>query len=397
MNVREYECVHHFCRDTFHTHLNTSKHKTFLALVMLAVWLVYTPRVLAQNSQVPGSSSWMLLPIGYYKPETGVAIGAASAFNFYFAKHDTGSPASQLQLSAVITQKGQMSVALPFNLYWKERSHTLFGQFEYNDFNYDFYGVGANNLDGISENYQVRFPLFRINYLRKLTQHWFAGLRWWYENYQIYHKEKSAWLTSGNIVGGNGGISSGPGLVLMYDSRDNVYFSTKGYYLELVAQDQAKHWGSDFAFQRYRVDTRVFHTLTRHWSLGTMLFVDITTGNVPFNQLASIGSDKRMRGFLYGRYRDNALFLYQGEVRGYFYKRWGATAFWNYAVMGTGIEKLSFHHDYLSVGLGLRYAFDKEKKTNIRLDVSAPIGFGALDNIQHKNPFVFYLTLNEAF
>jgi outer membrane protein assembly factor BamA len=339
----------------------------------------------------------MLLPIGYYKPETGVAIGAATAFNFYIQPADKISPASQVQLSAVFTQKGQMSLALPFNVYWQERKHTIIGQLEYNDFNYDFYGVGANNTEGISENYHVRFPLFRINYLRKIKPQLFVGIRWWFEDYQIYRKEESPWLTSGNVAGGNGGVSSGPGLVALFDSRDNIYYSTKGYYLEVVAHDQAKYWGSDFAFQRYRIDARGFHSLTSKWSLGTMLFADITTGNVPFNQLAGIGSDKRMRGFLYGRYRDNALLLYQGEVRGYFYKRWGATAFWNYAVMGQAIDKLSFHHDHLSAGLGLRYAFDKEKRTNIRLDVSTPIGTGVFNNIQHKNPFVFYLTLNEAF
>jgi outer membrane protein assembly factor BamA len=358
--------------------------------------MVFTPQLLAQDSLLR-KNSWMALPIGYYKPETGIALGAAAAYNFYIHPNDSVSPASQVQLSAVFTQKGQMSLALPFNLYWKQRTHSIIGQFEYNDFNYDFFGVGAGNSEGVSERYHVRFPLFRINYLRKIYPNVFVGLRWWYEDYQLYKKEDSPWLTGGSITGGNGGVSSGPGLVAMFDTRDNIYFSTKGFYIEAVAHDQAKHWGSDFSFQRYRLDARMFHALNSKWSLGSMLFADVTTGSVPFNQLASIGSDKRMRGFLYGRYRDKALLLYQGEVRGYFYKRWGATAFWNYAILGPAMDKLSVHNDHLSAGLGLRYAFDKEKRTNIRLDVSAPIGIGALDNLQYKNPFVFYLTLNEAF
>lgn len=290
-----------------------------------------------------------------------------------------------------------MSLALPFSFFRKERKHTLIGQFEYNDFSYNFYGIGKGNTAGVSEKFNVRFPLFRINYLRKIKQHVFVGARWWYEDYQIYRQEQSPWLTSGEFVGGKGSVTSGPGIVALYDSRDNIYFPSKGYYLELVAHDQAKHWGSEYVYQRYRFDGRLFNELFKGWTLGSMLFGDFVTGNVPFNQLASIGSDKRMRGFYPGRYRDNNLLLYQGEIRGYFYRRWGATAFWNYALLSQKLNQLSFDNDHAAVGLGLRFAFDKEKKTNLRLDVAVPVGSGTYSHNYTTNPFIFYFTFGEAF
>ncbi len=376
--------------------MNTPKHKALLVFATICVLLGASFVSNAQDSIVR-KNTWFPIPIAYYKPETGLALGAAGAYNFYLDKQDLISPPSQLQLSAVFTQKGQMSLALPFSFFWNERKHTLTGQFEYNDFSYDFYGVGTGNAEGISENYNVRFPLFRINYLRKVRQHLYLGARWWYEDYRVYDFEKSPSLTSGNITGGRGGVTSGPGIVALYDSRDNVYFSSKGLYVELVAHDQAKHWGSQFSYQRYRFDARHFAPLNNSWSLGSMLFGDFVTGNVPFNQLASIGSDKRMRGFYYGRYRDNNLLLYQGELHGYFYKRWGAAVFWNYALLSEEIEKMSFKNDHASVGAGLRFAFDKEKKTNIRLDVAVPVGSGAYKHNYTNNPFILYLTINEAF
>jgi len=376
--------------------LNISKHNAILGYTLTCVLFGLTNFIFSQDS-LERKNSWIPIPIAYYQPETGFALGGAGAFNFYLNKEDFVSPPSQIQLSAVFTQKGQMSVTLPFSFFWKERKHTIIGQIEYNDFSYNFYGVGKGNAEGVSEKFNVRFPLFRINYLRKIKQYVFIGARWWYEDYAVYHQEQSPWLTSGDFVGGKGSITSGPGIVALYDSRDNIYFSSKGYYLELVAHDQAEHWGSEYAYQRYRFDGRLFHKLFKRWTLGSMLFGDFVTGNVPFNQLASIGSDKRMRGFYPGRYRDNNLLLYQGEVRGYFYKRWGATAFWNYALLSQKIDDLSFDNDHAAVGLGLRFAFDVEKKTNLRLDVAVPIGSGAYNHRYTSNPFIFYITFGEAF
>jgi len=257
----------------------------------------------------------------------------AAAYNFYFNQKDAQSPPSQILSRLVYTQNRQIQFSIPFNLYWHKRKHTLSGELSFNNFSYDFYGVGAGNAEGISEKFNVRFPLFRINYLRKILPRVFIGARWWYEDFRVYNHELSPWLTSGAFIGGKGNTTSGPGLVALYDSRNNVYFTRKGIYLELVAHDQAKHWGSEFSYQRYRFDGRYFYRfdgryffeILKGWTLANMAFGDFVTGQTPFSQLPNIGSDKRMRGFYPGRYRDNNLLLYQGEMRGYFYKKFGAT------------------------------------------------------------------------
>lgn len=342
-------------------------------------------------------NSFIAYPIAFYLPETGFGGGSAMAYYFHIDKRDDISPSSQIQLGFAYTQKGQVIFSLPFNFYWDERKNTLLGEIAYNDFSYNFYGTGEGNVQGFSERYKVRFPLFRLSYLRKIKESVYFGARWWYEDYRIHHFEESPWLTSGNFTGGRGGVSSGPGLIFLYDTRDNIYFSSKGKYFELSFQDQANHWGSEFAFQRYRFDFRQFTSLSENWSLASMLFGDFLNGSVPFSQLASIGGEKRMRGFYPGRYRDMNMLLYQGELRGIVSKRWGANAFWNYALLSDKLNNFSFRNDHLAAGLGLRFAFDKEKKTNIRLDAAVPIGSGAYKHGFTSNPFIFYLTLNEAF
>lgn len=342
-------------------------------------------------------NSFIGYPVGFHLPETRFGIGAVGAYHFYINKKDTLSPASSAYLGFAATQNKQLLFSLPFHLYWNERKHSLSGELSYNDYFYNFYGIGGKNTEGIHEKYKVDFALFRINYLRKVKKNLFIGARWWYEDYRVGDFEKSLWLTSGAFLGGRGSVTSGPGIVMLYDSRDNIFFSSKGNYLELVVHQQAKQWGSEFSYNRYRFDARNFLSLAEKWSLANMLFGDFVVGDVPFSQLASIGSDKRMRGFYPGRYRDNLLLLYQGEMRGYFYKRWGASLFWNYALLADNPQHLSFYNDRASIGTGLRFAFDKEKKTNIRLDTALPLGSGFYRNHKSGNPFIFYLAINEAF
>lgn len=376
--------------------LSMPKHKTLLVFAIVCAAISISFKSFAQDSLYK-KKSWLPIPILYYKPETRFAFGIAAAYNFYFNRKDIESPPSQILSRLVYTQNKQVQFSLPFNLYWNKRLHSLSGELSFNNFSYDFYGVGPGNTRGYSEKFNVRFPLFRINYLRKISPHVFVGGRWWYEDYRVYRHEESPWLTSGEFVGGKGNRTSGPGLVALYDSRDNIYFSRKGTYLELVAHDQAKHWGSDFNYQRYRFDGRYFFEMLKGWTLGNMVFGDFVTGQTPFSQLPNIGSDKRMRGFYPGRYRDNNLLLYQGEIRGYFYKKLGATAFWNYSVLSQNIDKFSFSNDHASVGLGLRYAFDKEKNMNLRFDISVPVGSGFYKNQYSGSPFIFYFGVNEAF
>ena len=91
-----------------------------------------------------------------------------------------------------------------------------------------------------------------------------------------------------------------------------------------------------------------------------------------------------------GRFRDKEMLLYQGELRGYFYKRFGASAFWNYALLAEEISHFSFTNDHASVGAGLRFAIDRQKKINLRFDAAIPVGVG-------RNDVVYYFTINEAF
>src|SRR5690606_30472496 len=97
-----------------------------------------------------------------------------------------------------------------------------------------------------------------------------------------------------------------------------------------------------------------------------------------------------MRGYYTGRYRDRSLLAAQTELRYRFHPRVGVAAF-----VGAG----STYNDGLnsarflpSVGGGLRYFFDLEHNSSIRLDY----GIGE-QRPGEKRQGGFYLALSEAF
>jgi hypothetical protein len=352
---------------------------------------------IAQKNATKGKdhNRFVAYPVGYYSPETRSGVGFASTLNFRTNSRDSISPSSQISLGAGITQNNQAAISLPFALYFNNRRHTINGEVTYNRFSYEFYGTGSGNFRGDFSMYEAEFPLFRINYLYRLSENWFVGPRWWYEDYRILSVEKSSAVNT-DVSGMEGGITSGPGFVCLFDARDNIYYSSDGNYLELSWQTQSALTGSSFYYDRIRFDYRNFYAIGEKTIFASNLFGDFTNGNVPFSQLPGMGSSKRARGYYQGRFRDKNLLLYQGEIRRKIDLRWGMTAFWNYGLLSDRVGNFNFKNDHAAVGFGFRYSFDQHNKTNLRLDLAWPFLSG--DYVyQPDKAMKIYFTVNEAF
>jgi len=334
-------------------------------------------------------------PLAFYSPETKAGIGVAGTINFKSDLLDSLTPASQVSLGFAYTQNRQTIFSLPFALYSKHREHTILGEYSYNDFSYYYYGTGPGNEKGVSEKYKVKFPLFRINYYKRISNSIFIGARWWYEDYNIKSFESNELLLT-KTPGRSGGTTSGPGIVFLFDTRDNLYYSLKGDYLELVYQNQSSLTGSDFFYDRYRFDYRHFHPINKNQSVCFQAFGDFISGNVPFNQMPGIGAGRRGRGFYEGRFRDKNIILLQGEWRARLDNKLSAALFFNSALLAEKASEFYLAESHLSAGCGLRYMFDVQNKTNVRLDIAFPLD--GKDYIYNpEGTMKVYFTVNEAF
>ena len=288
-------------------------------------------------------------------------------------------------MGAVITQNKQQVYSLPYSIYWKQREHQIYGELTYSNYLYYFFGTQSLPQDA-KERYDSNILRFRFNYLKKISPQLFIGGRWWLNDFTITDYSTTGNLIKGVVPGSQGGTASGPGLILLYDTRNKVYYSTSGKYLELVYHNQDDVFGSTFNYNRFRFDARQFIPFNEKSVFAVQLFGDFLSGNVPFFEMTGVGGEKRMRGYLEGRYRDKNLALLQLEYRFRINHRWAIATFGSGALIENKLSAYSIENTKWTGGAGMRFFFDPKKRMTIRLDAA-----------YNGKTVLPYLSVGEAF
>ncbi|WP_375447841.1 BamA/TamA family outer membrane protein [uncultured Fibrella sp.] len=360
------------------------------------------------DSAAPKRFSLLPLPLIYYTPETRFSYGVAATATFRF-KGDTtrqGSPfqvrPSQVTLGAAYTQNKQLLFYLPFQIFYKNNLYFANGELGYYRYNYYFFGLGQRDVP--AELYGVNFPRVRVNVFRRLTKAdparpgrgLYAGLRYQYENYILTSVAAGGALASGNvpgmqIPGGTGSLLSGVGTGLFYDSRDNVFYPSRGMVADLTYLSQGAAVGSQVRFDRYVADVSTYHPLGNRATLALNYVLSVTSGgDAPFNALSLLGGTKRGRGYYEGRFRDENMALLQAEFRLRVWKRLGAVAFGSVGTLGNRSDFMRLNDPKAAYGAGLRFRVNRDL-VNIRLDYGRGIPYASLGSSG------IYLTIGEAF
>lgn len=339
-------------------------------------------------------------PIVYYTPETRLAYGLVLSATFRFRRDyqlvrtdsarsslilppgDRPRP-SNVQFLAAYTQNRQVLLFVPFQVFYDRNRYYVYGEAGYYRYNYNFYGLGEREVP--AENYGVDYPRIRLNALRRIRPHLYAGLRYEFENYHITMVDPEGLLATGTVPGSRGGQMAGIGTGLFYDSRDNVFFPTRGLTIDLSYLGHGRFIGSDFRYNRYVADLSAYQRLSRRVILALNYVVSITGGTAPFSTLSLLGGGKRMRGYYEGRYRDDNLSLLQAEIRLNVWKRLSAVAFGSVGVLGNDQVFLQLNSPKGAYGGGLRFRINNDG-LNIRADYG--IGYRSTG---------LYLTIGEAF
>lgn len=326
----------------------------------------------------------LFYPVGFYTPETGIGGGFASSFNFFTKKENPKQTASNIQLGIAYTERQQLGIYLPFDIYFNERKNQVSGELGYYDYIFYYFGVVGNEAVP-REYFYSRTPRFRGQYTRKLYNNIFAGFKGWFDDFRIYDYSERSELRQSNRKDKSGGIGVGPGLFLLYDSRNHIAAPDSGWYIEPSFHHYTNQLERSFGFDRYRMDIRYFLPIGKA-VLANQVFSEIITGDVPFFQMTGLGGSRRFRGYWEGQYRGNSLMLIQSEWRHFPFKRWGYTIFGGIASVGNNNAPLFSQKNHSAFGFGLRYKFDIQKRVHLRLDAA----FG-------QNSPTFYFTIGEAF
>jgi outer membrane translocation and assembly module TamA len=355
--------------------------------VFFVAMLLSCSSVFAQKDSLPVHKNKLsAFPVAYYSPETKLAVGTLAAYTFYNKNDSTQKYPSQIQFGAAYTFNKQLLFYIPFRIYTRRSSFTFYGEAGYYKYSYYFYGIGNKQPDDYKELYKVNYPRIKVNALKKVSKTFYAGLRYGLEDYNIIGVDSAQQLVKGKITGSHGGFVSGIGPAINFDTRDNIFSPSRGFFVDAGALFYTTALGSNFNFNRYTFDGSVYFACKNKNVWAFNLFADFVNGStIPFSQLALLGGNKKMRGYYEGRYRDKNLLALAAEYRLHVYKRFGAVVFANAGAVNNETIKLT---DYIRTtgGAGVRYALNKSEKLNIRLDY----GIG-------KKTSGFYFTIGEAF
>ncbi|MBK6805871.1 MAG: glyceraldehyde-3-phosphate dehydrogenase [Betaproteobacteria bacterium] len=228
-------------------------------------------------------SEWLLdhkgfLPVPIIITEPAVGYGAGVALAFFreslrdTAERSTASgrraPPDVFGVGALATENGTKGAALGGQWTFVDGRYLYRGGVADVSINLDFYGVGGQLPGPIDKvGYELSgFGSFQQGMVRLGDSDVYAGIRWIY-------LDLSASL---DVAAGDIGLSprqmakrsSGAGVAIEHDSRDNIFTPNRGWIGAFEATFYSPEIGGSNTFQAYRAHVFDYHQLSHDWILG---------------------------------------------------------------------------------------------------------------------------------
>jgi len=217
--------------------------------------------------------------------------------------------------------------------------------------NLDFYGVGGRLPTPVNKiAYTLHgFGSFQQGMVRLGASDTYAGVRWIYLDLATHLDvaAEDAVLTPRELAK----RSSGLGVTLEHDSRDNIFTPNRGMVAAFEANFYDTSIGSSNDFQAYRAHVFDYLPLSSDWTLGLRADARLARGDVPFYMLPFID----LRGIPAARFQDTNVAVLEAELRYDVTERWSVVGFYGGGFAWGTRDSFADAEKPLSGGLGFRY------------------------------------------
>ncbi|MDA9774324.1 BamA/TamA family outer membrane protein [Saprospiraceae bacterium] len=334
----------------------------------------------------------LVYPTLAFAPETSWEIGL-SALYVYFAKQDTTNRLSEINAFTFFTLENQYGFWFDHAIYSHQDKWFFLGRLRLQSFPLFYHGIGSSTPKEFTARVEANQIIIKERVLRKLKHDIFLGLEFDYQrlsgtDFVLADSENPDFLLP---LGHEGSNNVGLGLGLVQDNRHNVLNVRKGLFSELAFLHYNSAWGSTYNFTSILSDTRVYRPMGKNNVLAVQVLGQFNFGDVPFNQLALMGGESIMRGYYYGRYRDNHQLAAQVEYRFLpiplsFTDRLGFAVFAGTGTVFNEFDNFGINNFVVSGGAGLRFLLFPKKDIWTRLDFAVT-----------EESTGFYLFIGESF
>lgn len=324
-------------------------------------------------------SEWLLdrkgvLPVPIIITEPAVGFGGGAALVFFreslreaARERKEGAPVAPpdiFGMAAFATENGTKGVAAGGQ--WTFRDDRYRVRSGVGDFsiNLDFYGIGDQlPIDIGKVGYTLKgFGSFQQGMVRLGESNVFVGIRWIYLdlNAKLDVEADLARLTPKQRAK----RSSGLGVALEHDSRDNIFTPNRGWLGQAAATFYDQAIGSSNDFQEYRGNVFSYLPLAADLTLGLRADARLAQGDVPFYLLPYIS----LRGIPAAQFQASHIAVVEAELRYDVSERWALVGFF-----GTGRawgSRTSFEEadKPIAGGAGFRYLLARRLGLYVGMD-----------------------------
>lgn len=319
----------------------------------------------------------------HYSSESKFGIGVVAAGQYYAAPMtDTITRESNLSLSGDITTGNFYQLCVTGNHFSRGNKWRLDYDATFYSFKRKFWGVGfdAAKRFGDYTSFTELYIHGRLDAYYNIGHHIYAGPSAHYNLFKATKvKEPALWgdqrFTTSTV---------GVGVKLLYDTRDNLTATQRGYMISLSQTVSPRFLGNHYAFSTSKFEVKGFWPAWKGCIIATQARMEMNYGDVPWGMLAQFGGSYHMRGYYEGRFRDKNEWDVTLEFRQHVWRRNGMVLWGGLGSVFDRFSDIQMRKLLPCGGIGYRWEF--KKFTNIRLDFG--IGRG-------ETGFIF--SINEAF
>ncbi len=350
----------------------------------------------AKRKEKEASGKLMITPLAgpAYTPELGFTIAGGIMTSFKTNKSDSLIQRSSAPIMLGFTSTGAYFFQSKWTTFWLNDKLRIYSDLNYKNMPDNYWGVG----------YDDAYSAYKSDTTTKYTRSWFQfnpKILWQFKEHLFigpainlnYTKGEDACPAVANdptyAKYNPYPFNSGLGVVFQYDSRDIPVNAWKGTFVEVSATFFGSYLGGQNSYQVYDFDLRKYFKIKKPGhTIALQLRGRFGYNNMPYGEMSQLGTPFDLRGYTWGRYRDNSMLFGIAEYRHMFYKSSGEVSphgamIWTGAgAIGTTAK--DFQNWLPNFGIG--YRLTVQPRMNLRLDY----GFG-------RETSGFYFNFNEAF
>jgi hypothetical protein len=357
--------------------------KTLRGILFIGVLLFLACNLDAQEKKKPLSafrdsvdnaidlSNWLVnkkgvLVIPTIITEPAVGYGAAAgAIYFHSSYSEKKGPPSISGVLGGLTQNGTWGAGAFHAGFWKRDRIRYMGAAAKVNANLEFYGSGNLGIPGIESvnmNLDAWLLVQQIKFRIAETDLFFGGRYLLMDTYNTFEvpidiPEFSGIETSATL--------SEFSLRFEFDSRNNVFTPTKGFFLALSGTYSDTWMGGEDLYGRIAVTMLGYLPASSRVMVGVRHESNYSLGDVPFWARPIVS----MRGAPLMKYQNSNTTVMEAEVSWNVYKRWYLSGFMGMGNAYSSLAELDEGKSVSTLGTGFRYLVARKLGTQMGVDL----------------------------